>query len=96
VVEEVVTDIVELPPLVTEVGLKVAFAPAGSPATLNATELAAPCVVAVLTEYDVPEPAVTVWLAGVAPIEKSLGAFTTSVTFCECVRLPLVPVTVSV
>jgi hypothetical protein len=81
VLAEVVTDIVELPPLVTDVGLNVAFAPVGSPLTLNATELAAPCVVAVLTEYDVPEPAVTVWLVGDAPIEKSLGAFTTRVTF---------------
>ena len=91
----VVTDIVELPPLLTDAGLKLAFAPVGKPLTLNATELAAPCVVCVVTEYDVPEPAVTVLVEGVAPIEKSLGAFTTRVTFCECVRLPLVPVTVS-
>jgi hypothetical protein len=44
------------------------------------------------------EPRVTVWLRGVALIEKSGtgGALTTSVTVVLCVRLPLVPVMVRV
>src|SRR6266566_1418630 len=41
------------------------------------------------------EPRVTVWLEGVALIEKS-GVLTTSVTVVLCVKLPLVPVIVRV
>jgi hypothetical protein len=88
---------VEPLPLVTALGLKLPLAPEGNPDTLNATELADPEVVAVPIEYDVPvPPAVTVWVAGLALIEKSftVGAVTTNVTPAECVSAPLVPVTV--
>jgi hypothetical protein len=44
----VVTVIVELPPVVTEVGLKLAPAPAGSPLALRDTLCAQPVVTAVL------------------------------------------------
>jgi hypothetical protein len=44
----------------------------------------------------VEPPCVTDWLAGVAPIVKLGGGLTTSDTFVVWVRLPLVPVIVSV
>ena len=44
------------------------------------------------------EPRLTVWLDGAAEIEKSfvVEVLTTSVTVAERLKLPLVPVTVSV
>jgi hypothetical protein len=88
------TDSVELPPAATEVGLKLAVAPVGNPVTPNPIVPLNPPDTDVLTEYDVPVPAVTVWLEGIAPTEKSPAELTTSVTVVECVNVPLVPVTV--
>jgi hypothetical protein len=47
VVVDVATDMVELPPLVTDAGLKVAVAPAGSADAPRLTLCAEPAVVAV-------------------------------------------------
>src|SRR5437868_2923447 len=70
---DVVTDIVDVPPLVTDAGVKDADAPAGRPDALNVTFWAEPAVVAVVTVYDVPEPGFTAWLDGEAEMEKSFG-----------------------
>ena len=78
----VVTDIVDEPEPVTDVGLKLALAPAGNPLALKLTTPLNPPEPATVAVYEVPLPAVTVWEAGVAEMEKSptTGAFTTSVT----------------
>lgn len=80
VVVLVLTDIVDEPEPVTEVGLKLALAPAGNPLTLKVTLLANPPEPVTVAVYDVFPPAVTVAEAGVAETEKSPGGFTTSVT----------------
>lgn len=78
----VVTDMVDDPEPVTDVGLKVALAPAGNPLALKLTLPENPPDPVTVAVYDVPLPAVTVWEAGVAEMEKSpTGAgFTTKVT----------------
>jgi len=89
---------VELPPVVTEVGLKVAVAPAGAPVTVRLTVSAVPLVTAV-EMVDVPlAPCASERLVGLALIEKSFGggAVTVRVTVVECVALGAVPVTVRV
>lgn len=91
----VVTDSVELPEPTTEVGLKLVEAPVGNPLTVKFTVPLKPPVPASLTEYEVPEPAVTVWLEGDAVRLKSPAEFTTRVTFVEWPNVPLVPVIVS-
>ena len=53
--------------------MKVAPAPVGSPEALRFTVWGEPTVVVVDTVYEVPAPWFTVWLAGEAEIEKSLG-----------------------
>src|SRR5215467_10403005 len=82
VVVLVVTDMVDEPEPVTDVGLKLALAPAGNPLALRFTTPENPPDPVTVAVYEVPLPAVTVWEAGVAAIEKSptTGAFTTSVT----------------
>jgi hypothetical protein len=67
----VLTEIVELPDPVTEVGLKLALAPVGRPLMLKATTPVNPPDAATVVVYEVPAPAVTVCDAGVAVIEKS-------------------------
>jgi len=57
---------VELLPTLTEAGLKVAVALAGSPLTLKPIEPAKPFKALVLTEYEVPPPGLTVWELGAA------------------------------
>ena len=69
---------VELPPLLTEAGLKEALAPVGRPEALRVTLCAEPLVIAVEI-VDVPLfPWVTLMLVGLAEIEKSFttGAVT--------------------
>ena len=58
------------PPAVTDVGLKVAVAPVGSPDADRATDSAVPEVTAVLTMAVVDPPAVTVPEVGLTEIEK--------------------------
>lgn len=91
----VLTVSVELPDPTTDVGLKLAEAPVGNPLTLKLTVPLNPPDPASLTEYVVPAPAVTVWLAGEAATLKSPAELTTNVTFVEWLSEPLVPVIVS-
>jgi hypothetical protein len=92
------TVIVDEPPAVTDVGLKLAVAPDGSPLELNVTVSAEPRTTAVLI-VDVPlAPCTTDKLVGFALIEKSdaTGAVTVNVTDVVCVVLAPAPVTVTV
>ena len=66
----VLTEIVELPDPVTEVGLKLALAPLGRPLTLKATAPVNPPDAVTVAVYEVPAPAVTVCDAGEAVMEK--------------------------
>ena len=66
----VLTERVEEPEPVTEVGLKLAVAPAGKPLTLNATEPVNPPDAVTVAVYEVPAPAVTLCEAGVAAMVK--------------------------
>ena len=72
VLDEVATNSEEDPPEVTEVGVKVALAPAGSPVTESATLWDEPLVVAVLTVALVDEPWTTEPELGATLKEKSL------------------------
>jgi len=65
---------VELCPAVTDVGLKLALAPEGSPVAERPIGRADPAVACVVTEYVVVEPCTIVRLGGYTPIEKSLRA----------------------
>lgn len=93
----VVTDMVDEPEPVTDVGLKLALAPAGNPPTLKLTLPPNPPDPVTVAVYEVLPPAVTVAEAGVAEIEKSptTGAFTTSVTEAVWLSVPLAPVIVN-
>ena len=89
---------VEAPPAVTEVGLRVAVAPAGVPLTVRSTVSAVPLVTAV-EMADVPfAPCARERLAGLALIEKSFATAVVivKVTVVLCVALAPVPVTVIV
>ena len=85
---------VEELPAVTEVGLKPAVMPAGSPDADSATVCAEPEVTAVLTVVGVELPAVTVPEVGLTEIEKSL--VTTGLTVSEYVVLCVADVPVPV
>ena len=77
----------ELPPALTDAGLKVPVAPAGRPLTERLTGRGAPEVACVLTVYVVLEPLTTVWLPGLAVIEKSpraYGATPCAACCCAC------------
>ncbi|MDP9274722.1 MAG: hypothetical protein M3O99_03900 [Chloroflexota bacterium] len=54
--------------------MKLALAPEGRPVAERLTARAVPAVTNVLTVYVVLEPCATVWLEGLALIEKSLRA----------------------
>jgi hypothetical protein len=66
------TDSVELPPAVTEVGLRLAVAPVGTPLTLRFTVWAEPEVTAVLMVELPVDPWATLSELGFAVMEKSL------------------------
>ena len=90
---------IELPEPVTEAGLKLALAPAGSPlVTLKLTVPVNPFTAPIVAVYVVLLPCVTLWEDGVAAMVKSgvAAAFTVSETLVECVVLPLEPVIVKV
>ena len=92
------TDIVDEPEPLTDVGLKLALTRPPWPVTLRFTVPVKPFTPVTVT-VDVPVVLrATVILVGESAIEKSgFGAgLTTSVTVVECTRLPLVPVMVSV
>jgi len=89
---------VELPPAVTDAGLKEAFTPAGSVPVLMAMLSALPLVIVVeMVEVPVP-PCATETELGFALIEKSFvtGAVIVNETVVECVALGPVPVIVTV
>ena len=67
----VLTDMVEDPDPVTEVGLKLAVAPLGKPLTLKLTTPVNPPDAVMVVVYEVPPPCVTVCDAGDAVMEKS-------------------------
>jgi hypothetical protein len=92
VVLPIVTVMVEEPEPVTEVGLKLALAPAGSPLVLNVTVPLNPLTDPTVAAYVVLLPCTTVREDGVAARVKSGVAvgFTVSDTLVEWVVLPLV------
>ena len=67
----VLTDRVEEPEPLTEVGLKLALTPVGKPLTLKETTPVNPLDGVTVVVYDVPAPAVTVCEAGDPAMEKS-------------------------
>src|SRR5229473_6027 len=72
VLDAVVTVMVELPPVVTEAGLKLAVAPAGSPLAESVMVSVLPSV-RVVEMVEVPDwPCWMERLVGLAPMEKSL------------------------
>jgi hypothetical protein len=85
---------VEDPDPETELGLKPAVAPAGSPETVKLTFPLKPFAAATFIVKLVLVAGGTFWEAGVAVSEK-FGCTTTSVTGTECVRVPVDPVIVS-
>jgi len=88
---------VELPPAVTDAGLKEALTPAGNVPVLKAMLWALPLVIPVeIVDEPVP-PCATETEPGFALMEKSFGgggAVTVRFTLVECVALAAVPVTV--
>ena len=89
---------VELPPAVTEVGAKLALAPAGRPEMLNAADSALPVTALVVTEYIAEPPDTTEADAGDAAMPKSEAAGGVNVTDTDVEWLPdvAVPVIVNV
>jgi hypothetical protein len=90
----VVTVRVEVPAPVIEVGLKVPVDPAGKEAMVKGTLPVNPLSAVTVTVYVVLPPTVTVWLAGVTVIEKSVMLSVTPAAVR--IRGALVPVTVRV
>lgn len=86
---------VEDPDPVMVVGLNVAVAPAGSPLAPKVTVPEKPFWAVIVVVKVVPKPAVTVWLFGLVPMEKSGCPVTPRVIFAVWVRLPLVAVMMS-
>ena len=87
---------VELPPAVTELGLKEAVAPEGSPEALKVTDCGFPLITVVLM-VEVPLwPWTTDRLFGLALIAKSSGRVTVSAIAVLWVTEAPVPVTVTV
>jgi hypothetical protein len=82
----------------TELELNVAVTPAGAPLTLSATAPLNPFTTPTVTVELVLFPDVTVSELGDADTVKSGGCtwFTCRATLAVCVRLPLMPVMVSV
>lgn len=73
-------------PAVTDAGLNVALAPEGRPVADRLTTRAVPDTTCVLTANVVLEPATTIRLAGLAPMEKSsVAAVTVRLAAVECV-----------
>jgi hypothetical protein len=77
VVVVVATVRIEEPPARTDGGANVPVAPEGNPVTEKLTVWAVPEVTCVVTVYVVLEPTITVWLGGLALMEKSSSAAVT-------------------
>ena len=86
----------ELPPVVTDAGLKLTDTPAGCPLALRFTVCVEPVTTAVLIVAVALPPCAIVRLLGLAPIEKSEGGagFTVRLTVVVCVAVDPVPVIV--
>jgi hypothetical protein len=84
------------PDPVTVAGLNVGITPAGKPPTLNETDALNPPMLVTVDVKLVLAPWITFWEPGEVESEKSTVALTIRVTVEDCVRLPLVPVTVKV
>ena len=94
-----VTESVELPDPVIDVGLKVPVTREPSPLTLRLTAPVNPFTALMVTVYCPVLPRVTLRLAGETAMVKSgtpPTGFTTRVTVLEWLRVPLVPEIVSV
>jgi len=94
-----VTESVEVPDPVTDVGLKVAVTREPSPLTVKLTVPVNPFTAPMVTVYCPVLPRATLRLAGETEIVKSgtpPTGFTTRVTVLEWLKVPLVPVIVSV
>jgi len=94
-----VTESVELPDPVIDVGLKVPVTREPSPLTLRLTAPVNPFTALVVTVYCPVLPRVTLRLAGETEMVKSgtpPTGFTTRVTVLEWLRVPPVPVIVRV
>ena len=96
VVPVVETVSVEVPDVVTDVGLNVPVAPVGNPVTLKVTVPVKPPEPVTVCKKLVLLPWITDWELGEEFSEKSGGALTTKIVEALWVKLPLVPVTVSV
>src|SRR5664280_2715476 len=90
------TVMVELPPAVTDVELKVTVVPDGAPLALRLTVWATPLVTAVETVDVAAAPAVTVPEVGEAAMEKSLATTAFTVRENEVVWVAEAPVPVTV
>ena len=91
----VATISVEVPEPVTEVGLNVPVAPVGRPLTVKSTAALKPFAPVTVGVKVVLPPWTTVCELGEAVSEKLGGAVTFRATSTLCVRLQLVPVTVT-
>lgn len=92
---EIVT-VDEPEPPVTEVGLKLALAPAGRPLAVKDTVPAYPFSGLILAVKLALAPGIMACELGVAEMEKSGGGVTVKVTVVELDRVPLTPLMVSV
>ena len=92
------TDKVDVPEPVTEVGVKVGVTREPCPLTVRLTVPVNPFTAPIVINEVPVLPRTTVMLVGESEIVKSAAGagFTTRVTVVECTRLPLVPVMVSV
>ena len=90
---------VDVPEPVTDGGVNLAVLPLGRPVTVRVTVELNPFKAVTVTVVDVEPARFTVRFVELTAKLKSPGgaggAVTTSVTDLECVRLPLVPVTVT-
>jgi hypothetical protein len=96
VVDAVETVSVALPEPETDAGLKLAEAPVGNPPTDRLAVPVKPFTALIDVVYVALLPCATVCELGVAEMLKSDGPCTINVTVPVCVRVPLVPVIVSV
>jgi len=92
----VMTSNLDVPPAVTDVGVKFAEAPGGRPLALKVTVCAAPLVTAVEIVEAALNPSTTLTLDGFALIEKSSAVADVTVSDTEVVCVALVPVPVTV
>jgi hypothetical protein len=94
--EATLTVIVDDPPVVTDVGLKLTVTPDGCPLALRLTVCGDPLITAVLIVDEPLRPRLIERLVGLAEIEKSDSGAAVTVRFTVVVCVALVPVPVTV